>query len=228
MATDALGPRTGSSTRLLILGCVRIFQPVHGYFLRRELLSWHVDSWASVHPGSIYNALRSLTSQGLLDEVGTSTSGSRPARTSYRLTTAGESTYDALLRRGITTVDDPTAFLVAISFASALTRDEVVGLVTARADALAALLDDLARQIAELLAGDDSPPSASEAMRVMSARLAGELEWCTGYLDRIRSGAYSFLGEEPDWTPSPEQVAEAAASGAWLGTSPQDPGARST
>ena len=54
----------GSSTRLLVLGCVRIFQPVHGYFLRRELVSWEVDQWAHVHPGSIYNALKSLTRCG--------------------------------------------------------------------------------------------------------------------------------------------------------------------
>ena len=60
----------GSSTRLLVLGCVRIFQPVHGYFLRRELVSWEVDQWAHVHPGSIYNALKSLTRSGLLEEVG--------------------------------------------------------------------------------------------------------------------------------------------------------------
>jgi hypothetical protein len=36
-----------SSTRLLMLGAVRIFQPVHGYFVRRELLTWRVDQWAS-------------------------------------------------------------------------------------------------------------------------------------------------------------------------------------
>ena len=47
-----------SSTRLLVLGVVRIFQPVHGYLVRRELLTWYVEEWASVNPGSIYNAPR--------------------------------------------------------------------------------------------------------------------------------------------------------------------------
>ena len=68
----------GSATRLLVLGCVRIFQPVHGYFLRRELVSWEVDRWAHVHPGSIYNALKSLTKAGLLEEVGVVAEGPRP------------------------------------------------------------------------------------------------------------------------------------------------------
>ena len=48
-----------SVTRLLVLGAVRIFQPAHGYLVRRELLSWRVEEWANVQPGSIYHALRS-------------------------------------------------------------------------------------------------------------------------------------------------------------------------
>ena len=55
-----------STTRLLLLGAVRIFQPVHGYLLRRELLSWQVEDWAHVKPGSIYSGLRTLVGLGLL------------------------------------------------------------------------------------------------------------------------------------------------------------------
>jgi DNA-binding PadR family transcriptional regulator len=55
-----------SVTRLLVLGAVRIFQPAHGYLVRRELISWHAQEWANLNPGSVYNALRSLTRDGLL------------------------------------------------------------------------------------------------------------------------------------------------------------------
>ena len=44
-----------TSNRLLVLGAVRIFQPVHGYLVRRELLSWHAEEWAHLNPGSVYN-----------------------------------------------------------------------------------------------------------------------------------------------------------------------------
>ena len=56
-----------STTRLLVLGAVRIFQPAHGYLVRRELVTWHVDDWANLNPGSIYNALRTLARDGLLE-----------------------------------------------------------------------------------------------------------------------------------------------------------------
>ena len=51
-----------SATRLLVLGAVRIFQPAHGYLVRRELLSWDVENWAAINPGSIYNMLRTADS----------------------------------------------------------------------------------------------------------------------------------------------------------------------
>jgi hypothetical protein len=39
---------------MMILGAVKLMQPVHGYDVRRELLSWHADKWAKVQPGSVY------------------------------------------------------------------------------------------------------------------------------------------------------------------------------
>ena len=84
-----------SATRLLLLGTVRIFQPVHGYLVRRELLSWHADAWANLNPGSVYNGLRSLARDGFVEEVGTETEGGRPARTTYRLTGDGETFHRA-------------------------------------------------------------------------------------------------------------------------------------
>src|ERR1700733_8452222 len=114
-----------STTRLLVLGAVRLFQPAHGYEVRRELLSWHAHEWAQIQPGSIYNALKSLTRDGMLEVVGTDQVGSRPERTMYRLTAAGEETFRSLLREEWWTVRpllDP--LMAAISFIGFVARDE--------------------------------------------------------------------------------------------------------
>ena len=58
-----------STTRLLLLGVVRIFQPAYGYQLRRELLTWNVQEWANINPGSIYTGLRTLAKHGYLQEL---------------------------------------------------------------------------------------------------------------------------------------------------------------
>jgi DNA-binding PadR family transcriptional regulator len=203
----------GSSTRLLVLGCVRIFQPVHGYFLRRELVTWEVDRWAHVHPGSIYNALKSLTRSGLLEEVGVTAVGPRPARTTYRLTEAGEDEFLALVRAGLLTVDDPTLFLTAVNMSFVLSRDEVVAAVVSRIGLLEEYLVSLATQIEEILAAPDTPDTASEVPRLLGSRIRGELDWARDYLARIRDGAYAFHGEPPLWTPTPEQIEIARAAG---------------
>ena len=55
------------ATRLLVLGVVRIFEPANAYQLRRELLSWEVDRWAHINPGSVYGMLATLEKAGLVD-----------------------------------------------------------------------------------------------------------------------------------------------------------------
>src|SRR3954454_16645158 len=79
---------TMSTTRLLLLGVVRIFQPAYGYQLRRELLTWNVQEWANINPGSIYTGLRTLAKHGLLLELEEG-AGNKPGRTSYKLTVDG-------------------------------------------------------------------------------------------------------------------------------------------
>src|ERR1051325_7042474 len=55
-------------TRLLVLGATRLQQPATGYAIMRLLSGWGVQDWASVHPGSVYGALRSLVKDGLAAE----------------------------------------------------------------------------------------------------------------------------------------------------------------
>ncbi|WP_448059991.1 PadR family transcriptional regulator [Cellulomonas hominis] len=208
--------RTGAATRLLILGCVRIFQPVHGYFLRRELLSWRVDEWANVHPGSIYHALRTLTASGQLDEVEAHAEGTRPTRTAYALTAAGEEEFQALLRDAFTELDDPVLFVVGMNFATNLPRAEVLELVTARGELIRDRIAYADEWVDQALESPEMPPATSEVLRIFGARLTGELVWLEDYLDRVAGGAYAFHGEPPDWAPSPELVAEQLRAGAGL------------
>lgn len=204
----------GAPTRLLVLGAVRLFQPVHGYLLRRELETWEIGSWASIHPGSIYQALRTLTDRGLLEEGEAEAQGSRPARTVYRLTERGESEYFALLRSSLVEVDDTTSFLVATNFSVTLSREEAATLFERRAEALERTRDALARSVDQMIADPETPDSATEVLRVSAARAGGELAWCRDYVERIRAGVYSFAGEPPFWRPTDDQVAAVLKAGA--------------
>jgi DNA-binding PadR family transcriptional regulator len=188
-----------SATRLLLLGTVRIFQPVHGYFVRRELLSWHADAWAHLNPGSVYNGLRSLVREGFVAEVGTETEGGRPARTTYRLTHDGEAEFMLLLRGGLWNVQahDPAELMAAWSFAWALKRDEVIAALEHRIEQIAASARASGFAIEGIEHTPGTPAPVAEHFRLTQARLDGEAAWARALIERLRAGEYWFEGE-PD------------------------------
>ncbi|GAA1048404.1 PadR family transcriptional regulator [Arthrobacter russicus] len=195
---------TPYATRLLVLGVVRIFEPAHGYLLLQELNSWRVDQWANVKPGSIYSTLRTLSKDGLLHVVSTTEAAGSAAKTSYRTTPDGIAEFERLVKRSITDVGSPSiaTTMSGIGFLPFLERAEVIELFEQRQAALAAESDSLhaaVRDFAET--GPVAPPHVVEQFHFLASQVRGNLDWTTGILGRLRSGAYSFRGEPPVWTP---------------------------
>lgn len=183
-----------STTRLVVLGAVRMFQPVHGYYVRRELMAWQVDEWANINPGSIYNALRALTREGFLEEVDAGR-GDRPGRTTYQLTAEGESEFMTLLRAALWHVEtfDPQPIMASLCFMGALSRQEVV-------DALEHRIAEIDRRLAESEDGDQGtlPPTSTapvfgrEMEQLTTAWLLAEQEWTRVLVKRLENGEYLF------------------------------------
>ncbi|MFC0628585.1 PadR family transcriptional regulator [Kribbella deserti] len=197
-----------STTRLLLLGVVRIFQPAYGYQLRRELLTWNVQVWANINPGSIYSGLRTLAKHGYLAEIQTTESDDRPGRTSYKLTAEGESEYFILLREALWNVAPfrPDRMQAALSFLWSLKRDEVIAGLESRTMQLEQL--DKQQRFAERGVLEDAaiPDHVVEMLRISSARDLGELQWTREFLQRVRDGEYSFAGEPRKWQPPADLV----------------------
>jgi DNA-binding PadR family transcriptional regulator len=178
-----------SATRMMILGLVQWMQPVHGYDVRRELLSWSADKWANVQPGSIYHALRKLTEEQLLREVATEQVGARPARTTYEITEKGVAEFQALLRGNwwsIATPADP--FLAAFSFLPALPREEAAAALRNRATQLEAGIKQL--QAASVSDWSRKKPSFVTWMwELTMERSEAEIRWCERIAKLVESGA---------------------------------------
>ena len=193
-----------STTRLVVLGAIRQFQPVHGYFLRRELMSWHVDEWAKIQPGSIYNALRSLEADRYIEVVATDAEGSRPARTTYRIAPAGEVELQRMLRDNLwnVTAFDTQAIMTVASFMFILSRQEVIAGLEHRLVKADAIIATNGYNVHDTLASDTTPRYVREIFDLSTARLVAEKEWATRLLERLRAGDYVFSGEVAE-----EQVA---------------------
>ena len=199
-----------STTRLLVLGVVRIFQPVHGYEVRRELITWRAQEWASVQPGSIYNALKTLTRDGFLEVVGTDQVGGRPERTSYRLTSAGDEEFRNLLREEWWTVRTPTdPMMAAISFIGYVSRAEAIAALEHRMTQIRGMVQGIEFGI-ESLDGIDSPYHVREMMRLLNARVLAEVEWAKQFVARLRNGEYA-TADDPPWQPASQAERHSAA-----------------
>jgi DNA-binding PadR family transcriptional regulator len=172
---------------MLILGVVRLFQPVHGYDVRRELLSWHADEWANIAPGSVYHALKKLADEGLLREVSTEQLGARPARTTYEITDKGEAEFQDLLRRNWWEYKEPTdPFTSAYLFLHALSREESVAALRNRARMLRLVADRGRMRLGTL--DEAKPEHVLELFRLEVDRVTVEADWCDRVADRIETG----------------------------------------
>ena len=79
----------GRVARLFVLGTLESTGPAHGHEIRRLAERIDVENWSDAHVGSIYNAIRRLEIEGLIEPIRNEQLGRRPPRTVYALTDAG-------------------------------------------------------------------------------------------------------------------------------------------
>jgi DNA-binding PadR family transcriptional regulator len=194
-----------STTRMLMLGLISWLEPVHGYQVRRELTSWNVENWTDLKPGSIYHALRKMTEEGLLDEVGTEQVAGRPARTTYRTTFAGREEFLRLLRKYWWEQHHPTdPFVVALSFLPALSRREAVLALRNRAAVLRGYVDQ--SRSAQQSWDNEKPVHVNWLMELGAVRAQAEIDWCERTVARVEAGEGQHEGDPGD--PLRESFAE--------------------
>lgn len=197
-----------SATRLLVLGGIRVMQPVHGYDLRRELLSWRLEELANVKPGSIYGAIRTLLKDGCVAVHSRDSSQSRPEKTSYVITGEGEKEFQLLLRETWWTVrQSPEPLAPALCLLPFMPRAELIRALGARVARLEGELDSTAFTRGSIKDGatgadGDIPEHVREIFDFLSMRTRAEIDWAKALQKRLRDGTYRFAGE--DGFPQPE------------------------
>ena len=190
-----------SATRLLVLGVMRFMQPVHGYDVRRELLTWQLEELSNVKPGSIYSAIRTLERDGCIAVHSRESEDSRPERTAYVVTHEGEKEFHLLLRQTWWTVKGVSDPLIpGLCLLPYLPRDELVAALQARIGQLNGAVSALAFSrglIKDGATGEDGavPEHVREVMDLVAARNRAEVEWTRTLIKRLRGGKYRLSGE---------------------------------
>ncbi|MBF6332956.1 PadR family transcriptional regulator [Nocardia transvalensis] len=191
------------TTRMLVLAVVRLLQPVHGYDVRRELLSWRADDWANVKPGSIYGALKTLQRDGLVAVEGVGQDGARPERTTYRMTAEGEKVFGDLLREALWSTEQPKhPYYATVSLLPYASRDDVIAALRSRILKFEADLIFLEREVQQVLEGsgnplEDRPHHVADNIQLAADHTRADLEWSRNTLRRIESGELDVWDAEP-------------------------------
>ncbi len=185
---------------MLLLGAVALFEPVNGYQIRRELMSWQVDRWANINPGSIYHALTSLTEKGHLTRHDLVDNG-RPVAV-YEISATGRSELERLITTSLRAVDiyNGVSFYAAFSLMPLLDRPAAISHLSVRLQALERTDKEYDAAIgAKSLA---APPHTISGLHLQLDKLRTERAWLVEVLDDVRSGKLAFAGDAPDWTPA--------------------------
>jgi len=196
---------SASTTRLLVLGVVRIFEPANGYQLRRELLSWQVDRWANIQPGSIYSMLNSLARAGLIARHELTDETGHKDVAVYVTTEAGQTELTAAIGQAVSSPNamDPAGFRAALSLLPFIGREEFLRLLGERAGSLATLRREIADKLQVLRQARYSPPHVVCSVELEDRLLAAEVAWLAEFIPRVAAGEFTFLGEpDLEWAPA--------------------------
>jgi DNA-binding PadR family transcriptional regulator len=196
--------RSSTATRLLVLGAVSLFEPVNGYQIRRELMSWEVDRWAHINPGSIYSMLTTLAKEGHVEQHQVR-DGQREVAV-YTTTEAGRDELATLFAHAMETVEalDPLPLHTALSMCSMFPRATVRRHLAGRLR----VLDECLRtsgEKREAYAAGGVPPHVVRLVDLSLATWTAERHWIAEVLEEIEAGGFvAFAGEPADWRPAPD------------------------
>ncbi|KRC53009.1 MULTISPECIES: PadR family transcriptional regulator [unclassified Nocardioides] len=182
-------------TRMLLLGAVALFEPVNGYQIRRELLSWSVDDWANLQPGSIYNGLATLTRQGRLVRHDLEDGGREVAV--YELTESGRAELERLVTAGLEDVGvvDRKGFSAAFGLLPLVPHEHALRSLVRRRVAL----EQLVARLADPGGPAEAPPHALRGVVLWLDLAVAELAWLRETIELMKSGSLRL--DSSTWVP---------------------------
>ena len=172
-------------------------EPLHPYEMQRRMKLWGKDQVVNLaQRASLYKTIERLHAAGLIAIRQTERDQRFPERTVYELTELGARVgREWLIEMLSTPRNEFPQFPAALSFVFGLTPDEALEVLEQRA---ASLRENLSRLELELAGEPGSLPPRVTLLDgdFLRATTAAELNWVSGVIDELRSGALTWSGQE--------------------------------
>ena len=175
-----------NTNRLLILGMLSDWGPMHGHGIRQRAELINAEAWSEVRVGSLYSAINRMRDEELIEPVRTEREGNLPARTIYEITPAGGRELYILLDRGLREIDlGKDSFNMALSMGSSLPQEELEEVIRQRTRTLSTTLERLIEDRERLKNKGVLLTIALAIFRHAEYRLEAELRWHDELLEMI-------------------------------------------
>jgi DNA-binding PadR family transcriptional regulator len=197
------------TTRILVLGVVKVGGPANGYQLRRELLSWDVERWAQLNPGSVYSMLATLEAQGLIEKHELPAAEGDRAATVFTIAPPGEAELLRVVTESLREVPDSGDLLplrVAFNFSSFLRRADFLAAVRTRRTTLISGRPLFDEQVEQLARSQSVPPHVGLELGLEARVADAQIAWLGEIIDVVEAGGLYFVGEDDkvSWRPAPD------------------------
>ncbi|WP_419993558.1 helix-turn-helix transcriptional regulator [Streptomyces boninensis] len=185
--------RRGNPLALAVLAFLSE-RPMHPYEIGQLLRQRGNSETIKINYGSLYTVVQSLEKHGLVEVAGVQRQGNRPERTVYALTDAGNAELHEWLAELVgEPVKEYPVFGAALSLMGVLGPDEVVELLTTRAEHLEVRAAG-GRGVAEGLA-EKLPRLFIVEAEYQAHMMAAEAAWVRGLAKEIASGSLDGVEE---------------------------------
>lgn len=166
-------------TRLMALGTLTRYGPLHGHQIRRLADVTNVGEWGGVSVGALYRELRALEREGLVEQVRTEQVGRRPARTVYQITDEGRVELTVLREQAIRPLRaGPDPLGVALTFAAdGMDRAALRRMLRVRREMLAIGGAEIAAELERLRAKGYIDVLAAAIMRRYVLTIEADVRW---------------------------------------------------
>jgi DNA-binding PadR family transcriptional regulator len=166
--------------------------PLHPYAMQRLIKEWGKDRVVNVgQRANLYKTIRRLQEAGLVAVLQTERDSRYPERTVYELTDTGREAATEWIADMIAVPrNEFPQFPAALSFVMLLGPDKAREVLEQRAAALAAVLQEIDADLAQVPAGLPRVTLMDDEYR--RAVTAAELAWVTGVVDDLRAGTLTW------------------------------------
>ena len=164
--------------------------PQHGYELKSHI-EQEMGDWTSIAFGSIYFALKKLTEEGFIRQIGQEQHGNRPSRIIYEITPPGEKEFQRLLKKTWTDQNRQYfPFDIGLFFLKDLNEDTRLQLIQNKINEAETSIKYLKSHEKTEMASPHMPAEASAIFSHSLYHLKAELAWLREIEQKMKEGKY--------------------------------------